>query len=361
MSAVFLFLLIGLSQLATGIGFLGLLRTRIRPAFLLPLALLLGLGLSSLLPFLLQLLFIPLTATAVFLSQLLSSTGLLIAGRRGLSILKDGLKKSSFRVRLYEIPFLLVITGLFLVSAWRCFYYPPTPRDLTSGAEVIAEYAVREKTMINSLFTVNLESTNNQFKPPFITSLQVLYKYAGFPFGQVWLISMVACFLIFLYHALCEKMHRVLAGLLLVFFMAIPEMYAYTFMALFDYPNAVYFFLSVFFLIRFYQTGERKDILLAGVLMGLATYIRSETLILACLIAPALLWHHVKNWHSGRRLLFSGLFWILPSVMAYLLSVTVYINLYLPAQYNVEGLVNKNLLNLKPLFDRFSAINSSLI
>src|SRR5947207_15950575 len=136
--------------------------------------------------------------------------------------------------------------------------------------------------MINSVFTVNLETTNNVFKPPFITCLQIIYKYAGFDFGQVWLSTIVACFIIFLYHALCLRIHRIFAGLLILFFLAIPEMFAYTFMVLFDYSNAVFFFLSIYFVYAYFQNQQRNYLAFAGLLMAIATYIRSETLILAC-------------------------------------------------------------------------------
>ena len=85
--------------------------------------------------------------------------------------------------------------------------------------------------MINSVFSVDLSTTNNQYKPPFITSLQVIYKYAGLPFGQLWLSTLFVSFLVFLYHAMSLYIHRLLSGIFLVFFLVIPEMYAYTFMA----------------------------------------------------------------------------------------------------------------------------------
>jgi hypothetical protein len=74
---------------------------------------------------------------------------------------------------------------LHIVKKYTSPDLPPTPRDLTSGAEAIAEFAVREGRMINSVFSVDVG--NNAVKPPFITSLQIIYKLAGFPFGKVWL------------------------------------------------------------------------------------------------------------------------------------------------------------------------------
>ena len=55
----------------------------------------------------------------------------------------------------------------------------------------------------------------------------------------------ILSFLVFLYHFLIRHLHRLIAGLFLVFFICIPEMYAYTFMVLYDYSNAVFFCVAV--------------------------------------------------------------------------------------------------------------------
>lgn len=132
-------------------------------------------------------------------------------------------------------------------------------------------------------------------------------------------------------------------------------------MALFDYSNAVFYFLSVWFLYLFFQNQQRNYLAFAGLLMAIATYIRSETLILACLMAPAILWYHWKNKTGIVKGLLSSAYFVVPSVLAYIVSITIFINRYLPVKYNIEGQVNKNLGDLSPLFERFSEINSQLI
>jgi hypothetical protein len=220
---------------------------------------------------------------------------------------------------------------------------------------------VKEKTMLNSVFTVNLESTNNQFKPPFIISLQIIYKYAGFYFGQIWLSAIFISFIVFLYHALNTTLHRLLSGLLMVAFLAIPEMYAYTFMALFDYSNAVFFFLGFFFLIDYFKTGKGNQLQFAGLLFGFATYTRSETLILVACLLPAMAWHFIRNRTTWKQVFFCFAWILLPAAIFYFVSINIYINQYLPVKYNVEGLVNNNLFNLRPLIDRFVAVNRDLL
>lgn len=361
MSGILTIIVLTIFQFIAGFGLINLFKLQLKPGLVFSLSILLGVAVFSIMPFLLQLAFIPLTATNVFLSLLVACILLNIKFKYSLQQLQALWANTRFKIKVYEIPFVALMIFIVFVSAWRCFYFPPTPRDLTSGAEVIAEYAIREKTMINSVFTVNLESTNNVFKPPFITCLQIIYKYAGFAFGQVWLSTIVACFIIFLYHAITQHVHKIIAGLLLLFFMAIPEMFAYTFMVLFDYSNAVFFFLSIWFLFEFFNNQQRNYLAFAGLLMAIATYIRSETLILACLMVPAIVWYHVRNKTGVVKGLISSAWFVVPAAFSYILSVTIYINRYLPVKYNIQSLVNKHLGDLSPFFDRFSDINSKLI
>lgn len=361
MSSLLTALLLTLMQFVAGFGLLTICRIWLAPMMLLALSVLMGVIVFSIVPFLLELLFIPLTSINVFAGLVISGILLNIKIKSSIERGRQLWKEISFDIQLYEIPFLLLICFIMFVSAWRCYYYPPTSRDLTSGPEVIAAYAVREKTMLNSLFTVNLETTNNQFKSPFITSLQVIYKYAGFPFGQIWLSNVFICFLIFLYQALIRNVHKLVAGFLLILFIAIPEMFAYSFMVLYDYSNAVFFFLGTWFLFEFFTTGDRRQLAFAGLLMGIATYIRSETLVLAGLLALQLLWHLYKTRSSLRNVMLQMIQFLLPGVVFYFLSVYLFINYYLPVPYNIPGLVNHDLLNLQPLLDRLKAINERLI
>jgi ABC-type proline/glycine betaine transport system permease subunit len=311
-----------------------------------------------------ELLHISLTGLNIYIALALG-TILVVAVKikRSISHLTLLIKNISFRLKLYEIPFVAVIAFMIFVSAWRCFYYPPTARDLTSGAEVIAEFAVKEKTMINSVFSVNLETTNNQFKPPYLTTLQIIYKYAGFRFGQIWLSSIFLFFIIFLYHSLSVRLHKILTGALLIFFIAIPEMYAYTIMALFDYSNAVFLFLALYFLFEHFLAEQKpKHLYFSSLVMAISVYIRSETLVLAFFIGLYMIWfQYFKNKRGFINAALQSAIYILLPVLFYVLSITIYINRYLPQQYNVTSLVNNNLFDVTPFFTRLSEMNTKLI
>ena len=358
---VLFFLLLTILAVACGAGIIRICNIQLRPGVLIPLALLTGIALFSCVPFFLQLFFIQLTRLSIFLTLFVCGILLNMPLKKTVLWYKNIFRDSRVSVRLYEIPFLLLTTVIVIVSVWRCFYFPPTPRDLTSGAEAIAEYAVKEHTMINSVFTVNMESTNNPFKPPFVTSLQVIYKLAGFHFGKVWLSIIFVSFIIFLYHALNDTLHPVISGFLLICFIAIPEMFAYTFMVLFDYSNAVYFFIALYFLIVYFKNNRYSYLVFAAVMMGVATYTRNETLILSAFILPAVVYHAVKNKWSVIKMIVRAFTFLLPSLIFYILCVPVYLNHYLPVTYNVNDQLNQHLLNLSPLFVRFKEMNLQLV
>ncbi|MFT4061432.1 MAG: hypothetical protein QM642_03635 [Edaphocola sp.] len=353
-------ILLFLGQFVIGFGLLGFLKLDVKSWMKVGVSVLLGVGVLSLLLLVLVFCKISLTAgsfNATFLSVALlaniSSIKQKFGNYKELFSGEGGLFRA---IKYYELPMIIVIGFVFFVGAWRCYYLPPTPRDLTSGPEVIAEYAVREQRIDNSVFTVNLESTNNQFKSPYIIMLQMLYKFAGFPFGQVWLCGIVLGFLIFLYQALARNIHPVLAGALVLWFLCIPEMYAYTVMVLYDYSNAVFFTVGVYFVYD-YLANKRTGghLILASVMLLLATYVRSETLVLLPFVLvvyciAALVWAKDSVLNVAKQ--FAVLF--VPSLVIYFVTGSFYLNHYIPQHYDVGGLVNKKLGDLNPFYTRLS-------
>jgi hypothetical protein len=360
------FILLLFLYLFSGYGILTLLGLRLKTAFTIPLSLLLGVAVVSFVPFLLQLLYIPLTTVSVFGSLilaclLLNTHNLLLLVRKGLPTSFLTRKPIHFRIRLYEIPYLLILGFLVFVSVWRCYYLPPTSRDALSGPEAIAEFAVREHTMVNSFFNIDLWSTNNQFKSPYLVSLQMIYKMAGFPFGQLWLSVVFVSFTVLLYHILKEKVHPVIAGFLLLLFTMAPEMYAYTFMILYDYSNMVFFFLSLYFLFDYFKNRIPANFYCAALLMGIATYIRSETLALAALFIPAILVMQFREKFRYGKMAWMIAIYMTPALLGYYLPTQLYIKHYLPVHYDIGSLVNDHPSDLRPLFQRYSDIFTHLL
>jgi hypothetical protein len=359
MNSLLIALLLLCWQMLAGWGLINCFGLQLKPAFIFPLSIIMGVAVFSIVPFLLQLFYISISFFNVLLLLLLVTLALNISLYKNLQRLKTTFANATFRIAIYEWPYLIIIAVIVFVSVWRCFYFPPTPSDVTTGAEAIAEYTIKEKTMINSVFSV--VQNGNTLKPPFITCLQIIYKYAGFPFGQIWLSNIFISFIIILYHLLNATLHRFITGLLIILFLTIPEMYAYTFMLLYDYSSMVFFFLSVYFLLRYFNNQRGHDIAFAGLLCGIATYIRPETLLLNCGMLPLIWYHNYKNKIGFFNAFKTQMVFIVPTVVVYTVAVYIYITQYLPGFYNITDQVNRTLFDVKTILHKFGQTNALFI
>jgi hypothetical protein len=341
-----------------GRGLLRLLRVELKPVPAFCMAMMLGVPLVSLTPCFLQLMGIAIDTVpiivAVAVMTALFSMPLVIKFRR--------LRFSNIVwPSLYELPFIAVVVYLLCAGVWRGFYYPPYARDMLSGPELLAEYAVREKTMISSVFTVDLQSSNNYFKSPFITGLQIIYKSLVCPFGQVWLSVLSVSFIVWLHTLLRERVHGWLAGLLLMLFMCIPELFAYSYVLLYDYSNMVFFFAGFYFLSAYFKDRRGSDFVFSAVLFGLATYIRTETLLLVLMVAPLVVVYSRRQQESIKALSVKlAVFTIVP-VLFYVLCIDVFIRLFVPLPFDVAGQLNPDLGNMSLFFERLRDVQTLLI
>ncbi|MGN6566419.1 MAG: hypothetical protein ACTHJ0_00630 [Flavipsychrobacter sp.] len=355
----FLFVLIG--HYLSGRGILSIFKIKLKPLISIMVCMILGVAMLSLVPFILQLFYIPITHTNVVVGIAVFCLLLNIPTLMQLRKAELKMPKFNFNLQLYEIPILLVFAIVMLVSIWRCFYYPPFARDMLSGPEAIAEYAVREHTMLNSIFSLNLESTNNHLKPPYVTDLQIIYKMLVSPFGQVWLSVIAVSFLIWTYAVLREKLHPLIAGIIFLFFFTMPDPYAYTYIMLFDYSNMVFFFAGFYFLIQYLEKKEYNVFLFSVFLFGIATYIRPETLVLEGLILPLLLFYFAKDKVPLVKMLIRVAIFMIVPFFFYEIWVGVFVKYYMPVHFNVNEELNKNFTDLSPFFDRLSSMTKILI
>lgn len=345
----------------SGSGIVRMFRIEEPPGKQITLSLILGVVASSFVPFILQLLYIPITFTSVLTGLCISVVALNIfpLGKRKFSL--PDRKRYRPGIRLYEWPFILVIASIVLVSMWRCFYYPPTPRDMLSGPETIAEYAIREHTMINSVYSLNLETTNNHLKSTYTTSLQIIYKLFVYDFGGLWVVLLSTSFIIFLYQTLKEKLHPVLTGLIMLLFVSTPEVFGYSYMMMYDYSNMIFFFLGVYYLKKYLDTQAPRFFYFGSLILGFATHIRSETLVLVGMMLPLLWYYFYKRKYPLKRTALYSVCLVGMPYLAYFLGMTIYVKRYLPVPYDVSNDINHNLADISPFFQRLSDMTSTLI
>jgi hypothetical protein len=248
------------------------------------LAFLLGSGLSSFVPFLLDLLHIRINSTNIIMGlvPLLILSIFLIF--KNAEFLKNLLKFSNLSVRIYELPFFF-ITGYFMyISFWKCYFYPNIPFDTMVGSDLIARATFLEGTLRNSVylhFFTNANAVSNQpYYAPFVMIMEVVFLNLGDTFGKVWLSAMVLAFFIYFYFELKNYIHPIYVGWLMLFLWFMPELFAYTYLIQTDYVNAIFMLVAVSVFQRYYDSSTKnKSLLLSSIFFGFACWSRTETIL----------------------------------------------------------------------------------
>ena len=297
---------------------------------------LIGFSLSTLELFLLELVGIRISLLSVLAIQVLAFLLLTFGLRkkpteplRELWALRGNLK-----FKIYDLPFLLTLLLFWGISAWRCYYNPPSPFDTLVGIDLVAKYAVKEGTIANSVYFQHLTNFNNwsnqAFYAPLTMIAQVLFRLSGLVFGKIWLSLAFGSFLIILFHELKDRIHSILAGWLVIILVAAPEFFAYSFLIQTDFINAVFFTLGALYLFRFHQFEEKGFLWLSSFFMGIACWARTETIFFVPFLM-LVLWQkeplkQVRSMNSWLLLLRYGWF----PVFAILIWNNVYVPFYLP-------------------------------
>ncbi len=340
----------------SGRGLLHLFKIELKPLATFFLSMICGVILASLYPLFLELLHIPITKTSVGIIICLFTVLLNITTYKKYKFPSP--KDLKINIEIYELPFLLFFIFLMALSAWRCFYFPPFARDMLSGPEAIAEYAVREHKLVNSIFSLNLESTNNHLKPPFVTDLQIIYKLFVYPFGEIWLSLITIPFVFWLYTLVKEKLHPLIACIVMLFFMSMPDPYAYTYIVLFDYCNMICYFAGFYFFVQYVSNKQYNYFLFSAFMFGLATYIRPETLVLVAMTGPLVLYYFIKDkMPTSKMIIRLAIFGVVPFLFYYI-WMGIFMKFYMPVHFDVGSQI---VFGQNSFWDRITAMTKLFI
>lgn len=352
-------LLLIISQFIIGRGLLYVFKVKDSLVNVVMLSTLIGIACISMLPMFIEMLRLPINKTNIMVSIAMTviSTNILAVRHYRLPYLE--IKKLKFP-ELYEIVFIIVLIFLMIPSVWRCYYYPPNARDVLSGPEALSHYAILEHKVNNSVFSINLlDSTPNLLKPPFLTNLQIIYKMFVHPFGQIWLTILVVSFLVWIYNIIRKRLHPVLTGALIVMLVAIPELYGYSYVLLWDYSNMIFYFAGIYYLYEYINNKQYNYLFFSSLLFGFATFIRLDSLVfigLTALLTMIYLW---KDDVSIKKLAISTSSILVIPLAFYFLWIKIFIPNYLP-----HGIVFED--NFKPgsvptYFEWLQKMNGNLI
>ena len=280
-------LFVFMAQFLTGFGVVTRLRAVTNGFSVLGLAMLTGMGLSSGVPIVLELAHLPIAPGPAFVGLGLLAVGSLVLVRGQWTYLRAVFAWRRLAVRWCELPFVAFWGYLLFISAWKCAWFPNIPFDTIVGPDLVARYAIREHTLVSSVFTEHLPSvsvfSNQPFYAPFTAMQQVLYLLAAqesgpFAFGKVWLTGLVVAFGLFFYAELRERLHPLLAGTLVTLLACTPELFVYTFLVQTDWANAAFLTAGVILLQRYVDAGRRGALTGSALLLALACWTRTETI-----------------------------------------------------------------------------------
>jgi hypothetical protein len=277
-----LVLLVLLIQFLIGTGIIRALRYAGGPLERPALGMLVGMPVSTLGIIALDCLGIRLTTGSMLLALVLVMAGTNVNALRSPRALLEEVRPHRPSLRLYDLPFMLVLLLLMVISIERSWHLPVTPRDMIIGPDLVAKYAVEQGRLASSVFTdaqLRGHLSNQPFYAPFTMLMQVIFRLTGHPFGQIWLSAMFLAFLTFLYGRLRATLHPVLAGFLTVVTAATPEFFAESFILTVDFGNAIFFGLAVVLLADAVRAGDFRTLVLSALFMGFACWSRTETIL----------------------------------------------------------------------------------
>lgn len=147
----------------------------------------------------------------------------------------------------------------------------------------------------------------------------------------------------------------------MLLFLAIPEVYAYTYIMLFDYSNMVLFFVGVYFLLEYFKSGNSKEFYFASVMLAFSVFVRLETLVLVGMLLPMFWLYAFRKKLALKQVALQSVVMMAAGFILYFLWLNVYVKHYMPGNLSVVAKdINHNLSDLSPLFTRFEEMNSKL-
>jgi hypothetical protein len=272
-----------IAQAASGFSLLHLLGYPRRGWENLGASVLAGMILSSLVVIFLDLLPLAITAQSFWTGQALLT--LVLVGGRWKALQQEvpaWAGPGMLNLRPLELGLVALLVYLIYPSAWNAWYQPVTPNDALQGIDLVAKYMVKEGSINSSVFTHPMfegHYQNQKYYAPFSGIMQAVYRFLGYPFGQVWLTVALVSFCLVFYRRLAEEAHPVVAGLGTLMLVTAPEFYAYTFLFQTDFINAVYFAMGAFWLLPWVRNGQTHAWLLASFFLGASVWCRAETVL----------------------------------------------------------------------------------
>lgn len=281
-----IFVLTVLLQWIMGFGAIGSLNTKLPRSVSVPLALIVGMFIHTVLFFSVDLWNLGMSQT------MLTVTG--IAGvilthtwwSRVRVFYDDLFKKPVFTLQLYDVVAIGMGLTVGYYVVWAAWYWPVTPFDAMAGIDLVARETVEQGTIVNRVFTEPVlvgRLSNQPFYAPFAMLMQVMYRLIGFTYGQVWLGVMAIAFSWFLWSAYRTVCQPFIANVLWLLTILTPELLGYTYLLQTDYANAVFVASGAMLLAMSLERDDVSAYGVAALLFAAGCWSRTESILLVTL------------------------------------------------------------------------------
>ncbi|MDR0733297.1 MAG: glycosyltransferase family 39 protein [Dysgonamonadaceae bacterium] len=268
----------------------------------------LGMAFTSFLMLLLDQIGIPLTPTPLLASQTLLLAGLCLFvcfyRKDAWSSLRESVSRFSLKdVNLVWLLFILATVYVEYMNFSKCMYYPPTDRDSLSGFETIGYIAGMEHTfkglsIFDKSYMPGIHGPASYITYAPLVQLCYAYVYSlGAETSKIIPALMYLFFLVAFYGAASRTAGRTGASVATFFMLLTPEMLGFSSLSMTNVIHAVFASLSVIYMSLWFQTREKKDLLLCGALLGGNILSRTEGIVF---IAAVLLLLFVDTLRSKR-------------------------------------------------------------
>ncbi|MDR0769363.1 MAG: glycosyltransferase family 39 protein [Dysgonamonadaceae bacterium] len=250
----------------------------------------LGMAFTCLLMLLLDQVNIPLTPMPLLTSQALLLAGLIFVvyfcRKDAWSSLLESVSRSSLKdINPVWLLFILAVVYMEYMNFSKCMYFPPSDRDSLTAFETIGYIAAREHTfkglsIFDESYMPHIHGTASSIVYAPLVQLSYAYVYTlEAETSKIIPALMYLFFLAAFYGAAARAAGKTGAAVATFFMLLTPEMLAWSSLSMTNVIHAVFASLSVIYMSLWFQTREKKDLLLCGSLLGGNILSRNEGIV----------------------------------------------------------------------------------
>ena len=259
-----------------------------------------GMGISSLFMFGLDLAGISITVTSVNIFNLLLILFLLILNRHKILFF---IKEKQFRIRISRIDlrsvnyfwwFMLILLIIIVgANVMRNSYWPVYTYDSVAGYDLSAKIISAEGKLITSLFDHGINLKRGVYPPLSSTAFAIPYML-GMESSKLTMSFFYISLLLSFYGFLLQYVNKTNALFFSLLLAITPELFGYSVLSNTNMPSVIYIGIGGLFFCRWFEERALSDCIIAGLLLGFNVWLRSDGIVFNIAVFLILLFDFMK-------------------------------------------------------------------